>query len=142
MKRVKIWAGILLALFVLNCSKDELHPYKQNVIGTWRLFEYGISPGSGYFVTEISEKPPQLLTFTKRGELIRQGTQAQMEYFFDGYNRYRLVSKQRGISLVFSKKGKDDSEYRYRLSTQNDTLTILPYCAEGCHFGFVRVGEK
>lgn len=79
------------------------------------------------------------MTFAKRGELTQQGAQSQMEYFFKGYNRYRLDPNRYDTSLILSNRGKDDSPYRYQLSAQNDTLTLSPPCFEGCHFGFVKI---
>lgn len=125
-----------LLLLANSCSTNEPTPASGSLIGTWRLYEVGGSPGFGYYVTPIAPEPLQFITFTKSNELRRRGK--DLPYFLDVPN-YRIVSAQNGNQLVLLKSSSGQTGFSMAYSVRNDTLRLTPTCYEGCHFGFVCV---
>ncbi len=106
------------------------------LVGTWQLYEYGWSPGSGYFVDEVPSVPAQTITFGSSGTVQTTGEQ------FKGFDsdQYRVV--QDSIQLkdyVEFTKSNGDTFIMYITQLTADSLTLDPPCIEGCHYGFTRV---
>ncbi len=131
----------LLGLFLITvaCEESDLSPASQKLVGTWQLYEYGWSPGSGYFVEEVPSVPAQTITFRSNGTVDVKGEQLG---FFDSHRQYRLVSDSTQATdyVAFSSSGADESVAYITLLTP-DSLTLSPPCFEGCHHGFVRVNQ-
>lgn len=119
-----------------GCSRTDPAPAFGDLIGSWRLYEVGGSPGSGYYVTPISAAPPQYLTFTNKNELHQQGK--DIPYIFD-VPTYRIELTQYGRRLILLKNRSDQTGFGVAFQIRNDTLRITPTCYEGCHYGFVRM---
>ena len=136
MKRMRFLSVAFFLSCLLSCSKDELNPYEQSIIGSWRLYERGSSPGSGYSITPIPAEPLQSLTFRSNGQFDKQGDKW---IFFEDANYYRIDSTKRGLELWTRNKKRGKDEFSYRIQFRNDTLILSPYCFEGCHFGLVRI---
>lgn len=129
----------LLGLFLITaaCEESELSPASQTLVGTWQLYEYGWSPGSGYFVEEVASVPAQTITFRSNGTVDATGEQLG---FLDSYQQYRLVSDSiQTTDYVEFTKSDDDTYSMYITQLTSDSLTLNPPCFEGCHRGFVRV---
>ena len=130
-----LYLGLSL-LLILSCSSNELYPDQFGVQGTWRLYEEGSSPGFGYVITPVPEKPLQALTLTNRGELRKEGDRLN-SFFRLPYYRVDLT---KGVyRIAFLENRKDSSRHFAGLLIKGDTMRITPVCYEGCHFSFVRV---
>ena len=131
----------LLGLFLITaaCEESDLSPASQKLVGTWQLYEYGWSPGSGYFVEEVPSVPAQTITFRSNGTVDVEGEQLG---FFDSYLQYRLVSDSTQTADYVAFSGSDDNKFiAYVTLLTSDSLTLSPPCFEGCHHGFVRVNQ-
>jgi hypothetical protein len=115
-----------------------LGPAGTSIEGTWRLYERGYSPGSGYYVDTISAIPLQSLTFTKKGEVHTQGDQLKGPFAFTS-PYYRVTTVQNNLKIQFLNSKKEDSNNYLGLRISGDTMRITPSCIEGCHYGFVRI---
>ena len=120
-----------------SCSSDGLGPAGSSIEGAWRLYERGYSPGSGYYVDTISSIPLQSLTFTKKGEVYRQGDLKGPFAFTFPY--YRVTTSQNDLKIQFLNSKKEESTNSLGLRILGDTMRITPGCIEGCHYGFVRI---
>jgi len=136
MKAICWSISLLIVLFMASCSSDGLGPGGSSIEGTWRLYERGYSPGSGYNVEAVPAKPLQSLTFSDKGELIKQGD--RLDSFF-GSPYYRVDSTQTGLRLQLLKSQKDTSGLSAELRIDGNRMRISPPCFEGCHYGFVRI---
>ncbi len=126
----------LLLFLLLGCSKNDLSPEAQNIVGTWRLHEIGYSPGSGYYTNSVPERPLQSLTFTEKGQLSKEGE--NLNGMFKAPH-YRVNPTQKDWEIEFLDKKKDKSGAIAKFYIKGDTLTVVPPCIEGCHYAFVRI---
>lgn len=128
----------LLGLFLITtaCEESDLSPAEQTLVGTWQLYEYGWSPGSGYFVDEVPPVPAQTVTFKSSGTVSATGERLTG---FDSAQKYRLVSDSIQTTDYVEYTDTDGDPYiMYVTLLTSDSLTLSPPCFEGCHFGFVR----
>lgn len=135
----KCLCQVLFLLFLASCTggTSEVGPVEgSGIVGSWRLYETGLSPGAGYYVTPVPSKPPQILIFTSDGRIQKQGKRA-IEAFQQA-NYYRIDSTNYGLALWTKKLKSDTTEYYYYLSFQANTIRLAPPCIEGCHLGFIR----
>lgn len=129
----------LVLLFVwVSCSKDDLSisSGESTIAGTWRLFEQGYSSGYGYSVDDVSAIPLQALTFTKKGEVFKQGDQLNGIL---AYPYYRVTNHQEKLTIQFLNSKKELPVNHSGLKISGDTMSITPSCREGCHYRFVRI---
>ena len=140
MKRFGLVTLLGLFLIVAACEESEVSPTSQKLVGTWQLYEYGWSPGSGYFVDEVPPAPAQTLTFSNDG---RAETQGDKTYFFKDLKRYRAVrDSTQGVDHVEFLSSNSDTWLTVHVTLLTpDSLTLRPMCFEGCHYGFVRVSQ-
>jgi hypothetical protein len=136
MKAIYRSMSLLIVFFMASCSSDKLGPAGSGIEGTWRLYEWGYSPGNGYNVKAVKAKPLQSLTFSDKGELIKQGD--RLSGFFD-LPYYRVDSTQTGLQLQLLKSQKDTSGFSAALRIDGNLMRISPPCIEGCHYSFVRI---
>lgn len=122
---------------MVSCSNEGLGPGGSSIEGTWRLYERGYSPGYGYYVDTIPATPLQSLTFTKKGEVHRQGDLNGPFDFTLPY--YRVTASQTDLKIQFLNSKKEESTNSLGLRILGDTMRITPTCFEGCHYGFVRL---
>lgn len=136
MKAVCRVSSLLIVFFMASCSSENLGPGGSTIVGTWRLYEQGYSPGSGYYVDSIPALPLQSLTFRKNGEVSKQGDQISGIFTFPCY---RVITSQDKLRLKFLNSNKDEAATSdMSLRIVGDTMQIRPSCREGCHYGFVR----
>jgi hypothetical protein len=136
MKAVYRLISLLIVFFIASCSSDGIGPAGSSIEGTWRLYEWGYSPGSGYNVEAVPAKPLQSLTFSDKGELIKQGDRLNGVF---GSPYYRVDSTQTGLQLQLLKSQKDTSGFSAALRIDGNLMRISPPCTEGCHYSFVRI---
>lgn len=130
------WLACALLLLGISCSRNEPIPFAENLIGNWRLYEVGSSPGFGYNITSVPATPLQRLTFSATGEVSGQG--ADIPSFFN-YPYYRVDTVQAQKQLVFLQRQGEGGGYSVHYAVQGDKLRISPTCYEGCHYAFVRI---
>lgn len=120
---------------LLGCAKSDVIP-GQGIVGNWRLYETGYSPGAGYYTNQIPKKPLQRLTFTSDGKLTSEGKNlsgmAETPY-------YRVDSTQYGLKIIFLRTRTDTTRFENSLRIEGNHMTIAPPCIEGCHMAFVRI---
>lgn len=138
MNQVKLYVG-LLVLVLFGCSPDDATPKNKagsGIVGRWRLFRLNGSNGASDFVTPISAKPLQALTFTNQGRVSKEGSQLS-----DYYDRpfYRVDSASAYRQLWFLASEKDTIGYVVGLVIRGDTMHLIPPCYEGCGASFVRI---
>jgi len=140
MKTIYFLSKALFLLLLIGCS-DGIGPKNgYGIVGEWRLFERGGSPGSGYYTEPVPANPLQSLTFTSDGQIYKVGdSKGALFYFFENANRFRVDSTEKGLLLWTKSKKKDKDESYYHIKFQGDTLTLYPPCIEGCHFAFVKI---
>ncbi len=137
MKHLGLVALLGLFLITAACEESDLSPASKELVGTWQLYEYGWSPGSGYFVEEVPSVPAQTITFRSNGTVDVTGEQLD---FLDAYRQYRLVTDSTQTADYVELSGSDDDKFvAYVTLLTSDSLTLNPPCFEGCHRGFVRV---
>ncbi len=125
----------LLLLLLLGCSKNDLLP-GQRIVGTWRLYETGYSPGAGYYVDKIPKRPLQYITLSNDGRLSSEGK--NLRGIFEAHY-YRVDSTQYGLKIIFMEKKTDTTGFVNSLQIEGNTMRISPACIEGCHMAFVRI---
>lgn len=137
MKAICRSISALIIFFIASCSNENLGPGGSSIVGTWRLYEQGYSPGSGYFVDTIPALPLQSLTFFKNGEVSKQGDQLGGIFAFP---YYRVTTLQDELKLKFLNSNKEEAVTNdMSLRIVGDTMRIQPSCREGCHYGLVRI---
>ena len=139
MKNHRLFAHFLLLLILLGaCGEDdEALPAEEAIVGTWRLYEIGYSPGSGYFVDTIPAEPPQTVTFARDGNFQVNGDELAD---WENFQRYRLLTDSSGdANQVMLEEDVVGNEITIPFTIQEDTLRLDPPCFEGCHRAFVRL---
>ena len=122
--------SLLIVFFLASCSSEGVGPDGSGLEGSWRLYEWGYSPGAGYTVEAVAAKPLQSLTFTGQGELSKQGD--RLSGVFD-VPYYRVDSSQTGLRLRLLKNPQDTSGISTDLRLEGNRMRISPPCVEGCH---------
>lgn len=136
MKAICRSISLLTIFFMTSCSSENLGPGGSTIVGTWRLYEQGYSPGSGYYVNSIPVLPLQSLTFGRNGEVSKQGDQLSGIFAFP---YYRVTTSQNELRLKFLNRNKDETATSdMSLRIVGDTMQLRPSCREGCHYSFVR----
>ena len=132
-----IFFPLFSIMCLISCSNNHLGPAGSGIEGVWRLYEYGGSPGYGYYVVAVPGQPLQSLTFNKKGAVNTQGDQLNGVFAFPFY---RVVTVQDELKIEFLADKKQESAVNYmRLEIVGDTMHIRPTCFEGCHYSFVRI---
>ena len=141
MKKIRSFVCIPLFFFLLGaCQEDETRQVSNGstIVGTWLLYEYGYSPGSGYFVEAVPSVPPQTITFTADGEVKSNLEQSNIHY----YRWVTSASEKDGRIAWAATRDALDSAITVSVSIKNDTLLLNPPCIEGCHQAYVRVHSQ
>jgi hypothetical protein len=131
-----------LTMLLISCEEKtgEMNTAEQigNLAGsTWRLYEHGYSPGSGYVTEPVAEHPSQQITFIddRSVNITVEG--------LEQYRYYRIVSDstQGKIFALFQTEMELNSSepfrhsYNMQLTDRNLKLSFR-YCIEGCHMAF------
>ena len=141
MKNIRSFICITVIFFFLGaCQEDETRQASEDstIVGTWLLYEYGYSPGGGYFVEVVPAVPPQTITFTANGEVKSNSEQSNIHYY-----RWVTSASEKNSRIAWAEtRNALDSAITVNVSIKNDTLLLNPPCIEGCHQAYVRVHSQ
>lgn len=131
---------ILSMLYLLGCSKNELTPLKKQILGTWQLAEYCISPGNGNCTPQPATVIyTQTLKFRKNGSFIEKIPEpGKFQTPIVSSGEFQIVTDGK-IKLKFDDRTTFTEEVQWGYELSGDSLTILPLCFEGCSYTFRRL---
>jgi hypothetical protein len=130
------WFTTLTLFLSISCSRDDVSPNSSRIQGAWRLYETIGSTGYSFYTTPIPANPTQSLTFSKSGQLIKQGE--SIPGLFD-VCCYRLAHTEEGMKLLLMKSKRDKNGTIVHFQVRGDTLQIMPTCREKCQYKFIRL---
>jgi hypothetical protein len=147
MRKLKKLSVTVVMLVVISCSnyQDCCLPAEERdgLIGTWRIFERGYSPGFNYIIEEVPSFPAQNLTFSAENQfstnvsgldkfgyylVLNDGINGEVLALFE--NKTDLQNNQDINRLVHS----------YNVKFEEGNLKLYyRYCFEGCHMGLKKI---
>lgn len=135
---------LMVSALLIGCdhSGDQFTPASE-LQGAWTLYEQGYSPGSGYFITPVSEVPPRVMVFSGENQF-----SSTLQGLFD-HKFYSITNNvQSGMWELWlyteepNPLEPDPSRLMYNFEFQDGKLKLYPVfpsrCIEGCHLGFKR----
>jgi hypothetical protein len=144
MKRSTLLLGLLL-LWV-SCENQSLSPVEQTLVGTWRLAEYCVSPGTGSCIMQPATAiQTQTLEFRKDGSFIERIPDRQKFWTpLVSSGEYRVLQEQSRIEFRFDASASTyPASWEFRLEPgqrqAGQRLTLLPTCFEGCTYVFEKI---
>lgn len=141
MKKLLLNATIVfIAILALscddNCCTSEENNRKAELLGQWLVVEEGGSPGSGYYINEVSPVPPQILNFKGNWEF--SSTAKGLTHF----KYYAVKGDIVGLFVRDPGPNPDSSAFTHSYHARfEDGLLKLGYryCFEGCHIGLKKI---
>ncbi len=137
MKKIVLFLSIV---YLIACSRKELTPQEEQILGTWQLIEYCVSPGNGNCTPQVATAVrSQTLEFKKNGSFIERIPQpGQFQTPLVGSGEFRIVSSGE-IRIKFDDKATFAQEVQWGYEVSNNRLTIVPVCFEGCSYTYQRI---
>ena len=151
MKKSAFSLLILMCSLFASCTQEPEQPeeccdtfdFSQDAAfsGTWRVFEYGYSPGAGYIVEPVAADPAQLLTLGTDGSFSSNyGALSEYKY-------YELLDDPQSdnrILALFTEYTEhpdtDNLEQSYSVTVTDRGVSLsYRWCFEGCHIGIRKV---
>lgn len=113
-----------------------------DIEGKWQVYEKGSSPGSGYVIEKVPNKPAQIVEFRSDNILVTN--------VLGDYSYYYLITDlTTGEDIVALYKTEQNAEeitmadlgVSYALKQcENGKISLsFRYCREGCHLGLKRI---
>lgn len=137
MKKIAI---LLSVLYLVGCTKKELTPQEEQILGTWQLVEYCISPGAGNCTPQLATAVrTQTLDFKKNGsfiEKIPEPGKFQTPIVSSGEFGIVTIGK---ITFTFDDRATFSESVQWGYELSGNRLTILPLCFEGCSYTYRRL---
>ena len=138
--------GLLILLILSSCDKNEdccLPITEGELLGTYRVYEYGYSPGDRYIIEAVSANPAQLINFKDDNSFSSNYSELK------DFNYYVLLNDDReGVILALFAEEPDfkeefdiinlDHSYSVEFEEFNVKLNYR-FCIEGCHIGIKKI---
>jgi hypothetical protein len=133
---------IVASIVGTSCQNKPVDPEllsaEGDLLGSWKLYERGYSPGSGYTVEPVPDEPVQWIDFNANGTF--QSNLAGM----GNYKYYRVIDDPSGNSKIVAlfesepvNVDPSNLEHSYQMSFENGGLNLsFRFCIEGCHMAF------
>jgi hypothetical protein len=142
------YLGLLVLILLSSCDNNEdccLPITDGELLGTYRVYEYGYSPGDRYITEEVPASPAQLLYFYDDNRF--SSNYAELKDF----TYYLLLKDDREgtILALFTEEPDLTEEFdinnlSHSYSVEFDVLSIrlnYRFCIEGCHIGLKKIEE-
>jgi hypothetical protein len=140
--------ALILIILTFSCNEVVDDPCclppngSGDLMGSWQLYETGLSPGSGYIVNKVPVDPAQTITFLPNRAMVSniQGLEQYKFYL----TRYDTAHSMVVLSLFKNDPytAPDPSPPSYSIVFEDNTLKLsYRWCIEGCHLGFRRINE-
>ena len=100
--------------------------------GSWILVEHGYSPGRGYIVEEVPEKPAQIITLTA-------GKITTTMVGFKQLTHYEVLTDSTTNTPYMAFHSSDPNQESQNFSfslTKTELKLYFRWCIEGCHLAF------
>lgn len=120
------------------CPEDEV----EQMVGSWRLYERGYSPGGGYITEPIPADPPQDVT-------LKDGRLTSTIDGFSDLKYYKILTDSMTHTPILALYVNDPETgtnevypnvQTYSFDRSNNTLKLyFRYCIEGCHLAFKKI---
>lgn len=107
-----------------GCSKEQR--ISSSLLGSWKLYSAYVSPGGPGEWQVADPGNPQYITFKNNGQYIQEPASSY------GVDRFKIKNDS---VLIFLLHNKEIVEHHYRIN--NDTLTLIPPCIEGCVYKYL-----
>ena len=146
MFKVRILVLIIPVLLILSCdgNQDCCLPINDGeLLGKFRVYEYGYSPGDRYIVESVPADPPQLLNFEDDctfSSNYQNLTSFKYYMILEGNNDEKILA-------LFEKKPDnkeniDVNNLSHSYLIEYEGLNVKLYyrfCFEGCHIGLNKI---
>ncbi|MCC6287743.1 MAG: hypothetical protein IT249_07650 [Chitinophagaceae bacterium] len=107
-----------------GCSKEKR--ISSPLIGSWKLHSFYRSPGGLSEWQVVDPGTPQYITFKNNGQYIQEPASSY------GVDRFKIKNDS---VLIFLLHNEESFEHHYQIN--NDTLTLIPPCIEGCAYKYL-----
>ncbi|HEV7348864.1 hypothetical protein [Telluribacter sp.] len=137
MKKLSLLLGIVL---LISCEADELTATEKSLVGTWRLAEFCVSPGTGECTLQpASAIQTQTLEFRKDGSFIERIPERQKFWTpVVSSGQYTVLEENSRIQFRFDVSSSTvPADWGYQLSGKR--MTLLPTCFEGCKYTYEKI---
>lgn len=140
-----LFATFFSLLLLLSCRDEKestTSAHDNEIIGSWLLFEYGYSPGSGYIIEKVPVEPAQIIKFSEDGRFSSTAEE------FINFKYYLILEDlqydQTVLALFVNDPGSAPQDIQklenaYNLSFEKGLKLSRRWCIEGCHLGFKRI---
>ena len=135
MKKMRFLSVAIFFFCLLSCSKEELNPYEQSILGSWRLYGMEGSTGYQWYVIHVPADSMQTLTFLRGGTLRAKG---RMVNTFN-FPKYKVFMEDDRLKLKVFGRENHMLGFDSILRIERDTMHISPSCREGCLYSFVKI---
>jgi hypothetical protein len=136
---------VLLIIFLFSCKDNDFNSsLEQTLRGSWILYERGYSPGSGYIVNQIPDKPAQVIIFKSNNEMSTtiEGM-TDFKFFlvaFDSIAKQKVLALYQDFPTDDLKNPPKYYNHSYTVREEGDKLKLyFRFCIEGCHMAFKRL---
>jgi hypothetical protein len=144
LKRSFVSISFLLFVIASACEEKDCCSIQEegrnDLTGSWLLYEWGYSPGAGYITENVSQIPPQTITFHDDGT-ISSSVDGWKPHLF-----YLVLSdpSQPDLSVLAlfdtlpdQPVDINDLQNSYLITFDDGKLKLsFRWCVEGCHLGF------
>ena len=152
----KVFISVVLAAMCLfiQCEEKEccvdpgivFTEYSANAegfLGTWQVYEYGYSPGAGYFTVDVPSDPLQFLEFSDNHVFSSnyRGLE-EINYFFiidDAEGNSQILALFEAMPSEEDIESKEFDHSYHIWATEKGINLTYRYCIEGCHIGIEKI---
>ena len=146
MLKVRILVLVIPVVIILSCDSNQdccLPITNGELIGKYRVYEYGYSPGDRYIIESIPADPPQLLNFGDNN-IFSSNYQNLTSFRY-----YLILEDNSGEKILALFDAEPDNKNAIDVNTLSHSYLIkyedfnvklhYRYCIEGCHIGLNKI---
>ena len=134
-------------LVVVSCNSDQecclpIDDF-ESLIGKWQIYEQGYSPGAGYIVEEVPDKPAQILIFESDNRFSSNNTGLEGFSYYSVLNdglEGNILALYENESDMKENQDTNSLEHSYAIRYDEGNVKLhFRYCIEGCHLGLKKI---